>query len=263
MCFALWIDRSIILMGEICNIKLDSLHFHTCFFSRSWHITWNTIFRSCDKLTGRVRATKQTRTPDLTLIRYSYTSSKVSAQHSAEQWKVTQGRRSNNPLGVCRTMGTIAPQIAAPSHVLLGHCTGLTSDTRLLKEITAAARALALASPACAPAALHVGAGRSSDTLGPHRAKQPGRATSNPGFCTLMKQKWLQDSNDKKVQIEMQGSPQEVLNELLLQQNRISTVLEKHLVQKPSDYMCSTTLLCGTAESLPWHKLTKQNISKM
>lgn len=129
MCFALWIDRSIILMGEICNIKLDSLHFHTCFFSRSWHITWNTIFRSCDKLTGRVGATKQTRTPDLTLIRYSYTSSKVSAQHSAEQWKVTQGRRSNNPLGVCRTMGTIAPQIAAPSHVLLGHCTGLTSDT--------------------------------------------------------------------------------------------------------------------------------------
>lgn len=121
---------------------------------------------------------------------------------------------------------------AAPSHALLvtahsWHQTHSRQETGLLEEVTAADRALASASPARVP--LHVGAGRSSDTPG------PGRASSHPGFCTLTKQKWLQQgSNDKK---SSEGNPQEFLNEQL-QQNRISIVLEKHLFQKLNDYMC-------------------------
>lgn len=54
------------------------------------------------------------------------------AKCSAVSWAV-EGKKKvqkrSNPLGICRTMRIIVPQIAALSHALLGHSTGLTSNT--------------------------------------------------------------------------------------------------------------------------------------
>lgn len=135
-------------------------------------------------------------------------------------------------------MGIIAPQSAATSHALLGHSTGLTSDTfkkgsRTFKRSNCSWQSPGHSQSCTCSTSTSRWSWKSPDTPG------PGRATSHPGFCTLTKQKWLQQgSNDKTAQTETEGNYQEFLNELLLQQNRISISLEKHLFQKHNDCMC-------------------------
>lgn len=179
-------------MGEICNIKLDSTFSCLFLFTLMWHI-WNVSLRCCEKQTYWEGWSYKTKTPVLTLVCYSDTSS--------ISWAVKGNwgyKKEAIHLGSAGQRELLLPKLL-PYHM---HCwvtaqgwhqTHSRQETGLLKEIAAADRALPSASPACVPPALHVGVGRSSDT------PQPGRATSHPGFCTLTKQKWPQQgSNNKK-----------------------------------------------------------------
>ena len=58
-------------------------------------------------------------------------------------------------------------------------------------------------------------------------------------------------ANDSKAQAEMQGDPQDFLNELFLQQSEISIILENTLFKKADDYMCGIAIIGGNSESLP------------
>lgn len=117
----------------------------------NFQILWET------NLPERVGITKQTRIPD-PLICYSDTRSK----HSAEQWEVIQGTKKQQSTWDLQDNGNYCslnccsiPYIAGSQHRAdIRHS---RKETGLLKELTAADRALASASPACVPPALHAG----------------------------------------------------------------------------------------------------------
>lgn len=214
-----------------------------------WH-TWNTISDLVrDKLTGRVGITKQSRTPDLTLICYFKAFSQTVRGNSGY-------KKAAIHLGFAGQWELLLPKLLLhPMHCWVtaqGWHQIFKKGNRTFKINNCSWQNPGLSQPCMCST--------STSCWSREMLWHPwaGQSNFSPSFCTLMKQKWLQQgSNDRKAQTEIQGI---IRTSWINFSNRTRFLLSwKNTSSKNLMMICATSIF-GTAKSLPWQKLKKQNI---